>query len=160
MVKAKQAPFQTFIFMKKVEDRLYSNPQLSQAQALLKSCALPWEDLTPNLLANFKGYYENSHLVGIIGLEQFGSIGLLRSLAIHPQQRKQGIARVLINSLEKEAIERNIESLYLLTTTAETLFTHFGYKTIDRSIAPNEIKSTSEFSTLCPHNAILMFKQL
>jgi len=50
--------------------------------------------------------------------------------------------------------------LYLLTTTAESFFQNFGYRTVERSLVPDLIQETVEFSSLCPDDATVMKKDL
>jgi amino-acid N-acetyltransferase len=59
----------------------------------------------------------------------------------------------------EELVRRpEVESMYLLTTTAEEFLRRRGYRTVARSEAPAAIQSTTDFSKLCPSSAILMVK--
>jgi amino-acid N-acetyltransferase len=88
-------------------------------------------------------------LLGVAGLEVHGIYGLLRSLAIAPEAREQGLARDLCTNVEDRAAELGLQ-LFLLTETAERFFKHRGWEVIDRRHAPDEIRSSREFSDLCP----------
>ena len=66
----------------------------------------------------------------------------------------------LVARLESEAKSSGIEALYLLTETADKYFAKKGYTAISREIVPVEIKSSSEFSHVCPVSAIVMKKEL
>ena len=89
------------------------------------------------------------------GLEVHGTYGLLRSLAIAPEARGQGLVRGLCTNVEDRAAELGLQ-LFLLTETAERFFKHRGWEVIDRRHAPDEIRSSREFSDLCPTSALLM----
>ena len=43
-----------------------------------------------------------------------------------------------------------------LTTTAEGYFARHGFGAIDRATVPPAIRSSAEFSTLCPTTAVVM----
>jgi amino-acid N-acetyltransferase len=53
-----------------------------------------------------------------------------------------------------------VEVVYLLTTTAESFFAHRGYRRIERSQAPESIRSTREFSEICPASSAFMSKRM
>lgn len=63
-------------------------------------------------------------------------------------------------ALEDHADRSNLTDLYLLTDSAADFFKFYGYKEIDRSIAPSLIRATKQFSNLCPGSANLMRKSL
>jgi amino-acid N-acetyltransferase len=48
----------------------------------------------------------------------------------------------------------------LLTTTAEDFFRALGYARIARELAPEAIRTTREFSSLCPASSVVMVKRL
>ena len=122
--------------------------------ALLRSCALPTEDLPPTLDHFFVA--GDDDLDGVIGLEVFGSRGLVRSLAVAPGRRGQGLAHELWQHALARARALGVRELYLLTTTAEAIFAHWGFTPVARDDAPEEIRRTEEFRNLCPSSAAVM----
>ena len=60
--------------------------------------------------------------------------------------------------LEMYAKESGIECLYLITTSAKAFFDQLGYGVIERNAAPESVKQTAEFSSLCPSSAVVMKK--
>lgn len=127
--------------------------------ALLSSEKLPTNDL-PSTLKNFFVMIENEELIGVIGLEIYGSYGLLRSLAVRPDSRNQNIAGKLVEQIEKLAIAKGLKEILLLTETAPDYFSRKSYKIIARAEMPAEIQQSSEFSHVCPQSAIAMKKDL
>ena len=97
-------------------------------------------------------------LVGVGGLEVHGRFALLRSLAVKAESRRQGIASMICDRLEEDAVRRRISRVYLLTETAESFFARRGYSVATRAEAPAEIAATEEFTTLCPDSAVLMVR--
>ena len=66
----------------------------------------------------------------------------------------------LVAHAERHARDQGVQSLYLLTTTAEKFFLRRGYARIPREEAPAAIKGTKEFSGICPASSAFMVKQL
>ena len=108
----------------------------------------------------FKAIKDQDKIVGAIGIEIYGKYGLLRSLVVEPEYRNQGIANHLVEKLIKHAQNSNIETLFLLTTTADKYFEKKEFQRIHRDEVPNEIKQSSEFKSICPVSAIVLKKQL
>lgn len=129
--------------------------QLGYVADLLERCDLP----TADLREEEETFYVASlgvQVVGVGGLEAYGADGLLRSVAVEPAVRGQGLGGSICDALEAEADSRGVETLYLLTTTAADFFAARGYERIDRETVPEPIASTSEFVELCPDSATCM----
>lgn len=97
---------------------------------------------------------------GAIGLQTFGRTGLLRSLVVHTDRRGAGTGRQLVAALEKKAKAAGITDLWLLTIDAEVFFWKMDYRIAERDEAPEPIRGTQEFTSLCPGSAHLMHKKL
>ena len=130
-----------------------------QVTALLKAEKLPVADL-PEGLDNFLVVIELNAVVGVAGIEVYGSYGLLRSLAVAPAHRNEGIAGKLISSIEAMAKQKELDALYLLTETAAEYFKSKGFTQITRAQVPAEVQTSSEFSHVCPVSAIVLTKNL
>lgn len=131
---------------------------LTEAKELLQKNNLPVTDL--NEQTTIFGTYEESTLVGIAGVELYGSNALLRSVCVDEKYRSNGMAELLTEYIEQYAKANGAETLYLLTTTAENYFKRKGFEKIDRGTVPAAIKSSSEFSSVCPSSAAVMQKSL
>ena len=137
-----------------------AGPSLSAAVALLRSAELPIEDLTDAHLQHFFMASSPDSVVGLVGLELHGRDALLRSLVVDPNARTKGIGCQLVEHAERYARARGVGSIYLLTTTAEKFFAQRGYARVERSTAPDSIRTTREFSSICPTSSAFMFKHL
>ena len=102
----------------------------------------------------------DSGVCGAIGLESFPPAGLLRSLVVDPDGRGAGVGRKLVSALERHARELGIDELWLLTIDADGYFETLGYVRRSRDDAPDTVRGTKEFSSLCPGDAVLMSKRL
>ncbi len=127
--------------------------------ALLVSQKLPVADL-PEALENFLVAKNGYRLVGVVGIEIYGEFGLLRSLAVDPEFRGQGIADQLVRNIERHSDSKGLKEIYLLTETAPDYFDRKGYRLITRNDVPDEVKQSSEFNHVCPQSAIVMKKSL
>jgi|SRR4051812_46337573 amino-acid N-acetyltransferase len=129
---------------------------LPAIQALLGRCGLPTEDLQRERLDNFVACRSGDQLVGVVGIDTVGDIGLLRSLAVAPEFRGRRIAHALWMRAHDDAVGGAVRRLYLLTTTAERLFARWGFCRVARDLVPAPLQATEEFTSLCPTSAIAM----
>ena len=133
---------------------------LPAIRALLAATGLPTADLAAAPLADFWGCREGTALIGVIGLETYGAVALLRSLAVAPDRQGRGLGSTLLAHAEGAARQRGVETLYLLTTTAEAFFARRGYVRIPREATPPVVQQTAEFAALCPASAVCLRKAL
>lgn len=138
--------------------RRATSEDLPQAKTLLSAAGLPIDDLTATHLA-FVGI-AGGDVVGVIGIENYGNVGLLRSLVVAEDARAGGLGRELVAALEASAREQGIDEIWLLTIDADPFFSQLGYQIRGRSSAPPAIRETAEFTQLCPGDAFLMCKEL
>ena len=139
---------------------IQQRPARSVAISLLEREKLPASDLTDEHLEQYFFAGPASVPTAIVGLELYGSVALLRSLVVSADVRSAGIGTALVAHAEEHARSQGVQSLYLLTTTAEAFFARRGYTRIERGTAPAAIQSTREFANLCPASSAFMFKQL
>ena len=127
--------------------------------ALLEECNLPKEGLAPHISTTLVAR-EGIEIVGCSGLELYQEFALLRSVAVKPGFRKQGLALRLTRAALDLAKEHHVTNVYLLTETASTFFSKLGFLQIPRSDVPENVKRSVEFTTLCPDTATVMMKSL
>ena len=139
---------------------IIAHPSESAAKRLLVESGLPTADITATHLRHFFFCGPGPDLEGLVGLELYGEAALLRSLAVAPNRRGSGLGSRLVEHAERYARDRGVRSLYLLTTTAEAFFLRLGYVRIARDEAPADIKTTTEFSGICPTSSAFMVKNL
>jgi amino-acid N-acetyltransferase len=127
---------------------------------LLAACSLPNTDLSAAKLEHFFGCGPETNPRGVVGVELYGDVALLRSLAVDEKVRGRGCGRRLVEEAEHYARRNGVKRLYLLTMTAEKFFQALGYAAVARDALPQAIRGTSEFSTLCSASAAVMAKDL
>jgi amino-acid N-acetyltransferase len=127
---------------------------------LLSSAESPIEDLQPGMLEHFLIAESAGAIVGLIGLQIYETIGLLRSLVVTASARRSGLGGKLIGALESAALAAGITELWLLTIDAEKFFERQGFEVVPREVVPDSIRRSEEFAELCPDSAYLMMKEL
>ena len=133
----------------------------AEVEALLSAAGLPSSDIpghpSLDLLSVKDG---DNRLTGVIGLERYGEIGMLRSLAVAESLRGSGLGRQLVHDAEAWATGQGVKTIYLLTPTASEFFSRLGYQSMARCEAPAVIAATAQFTGLCKPSAELMHKEL
>jgi len=128
--------------------------------SLLTECQLPTGDLSADGIGGFVVAESGNALVGVCGLELFGTAGLPRSLAVAQEWRGRGIGERLIAEIEQRARDTGARALYLLTTTAQAYLQRQGYADVPRDVVPEAIAAHPQFRGLCPASAKCMRKRL
>ena len=133
--------------------------QLVEIEKLLIENNLPVDDIqNPAIL--FFTVSEDEELVGVIGLEKYESIALLRSLAVAEKSKGKGIGKRLVDHFLNWCLESGVSEIYLLTTTADQYFLKNGFLIVSREDVPEVIKGTSQFKGICPSSAVVLAKKL
>lgn len=138
-----------------------SNPDdLPAVLALLSESSLPSAGVEEHFDSFLVARDEEGRLMGCVGLERYGNVGLLRSLAVGNARRGAGVGKHLVEELFVMARSRGVETLYLLTTTAERYFPRFGFEVIPRAEADPKLARSEELRGACPSTAVLMRRRL
>ena len=143
-----------------MQPELAQRPTLAGATALLASARLPTEDLSDAHCEHFFYTGTREAPTGLVGLEMFDGVALLRSLVVSESARGSGAGSALLHHAEDYARKRGVHTIYLLTTTAEAFFERRGFTRADRASAPAAIRATREFSGICPASSAFMSRTL
>ena len=138
--------------------RMLAPWEYGQAADILSAAGLIADDLSGATVSMF-GLYEGQKTVAVGGFERYGREALLRSMVVLPGLRNRGLGAVLLEKLESLLSAGGIDTLWLLTMTAEAFFQKHGYRRVERSRAPAAIRRTTQFHSLCPASAALMLKK-
>jgi len=71
---------------------------------ILEECGLPFSDIIPSHLELFFTLGDGSGLFGVVGLEFYGDMALLRSLAVLPEHRGAGFGTQLVGHAERNGL--------------------------------------------------------
>lgn len=133
--------------------------ELARINQLLGQADLPLVDsheFTDNF---FVAHNQDEEVLGAIGLEIYGSFGLLRSMVVNPGFRNKGIAAGLVDKILETSAKLGLHEVYLLTNTAEKYFERKGFEYVSREGCPYEIRQSREFSSICPVSSFLMSRK-
>ena len=138
-----------------VQLRLAAASDLPGILQLLRARGLP-SDGAAEHLDDFIVAADGRDVLGAIGLERYGSIGLLRSLAVEERTAGRGVGTSLVRELLARASRIGIHEVYLLTTTAEDYFPRIGFSVVARSELPAALDASAELRGACPASAVAM----
>ena len=124
--------------------------------ALLRKLNLPTSDINDDIQLYL--LQDGEKTIGTAGLKIFEDCALLRSVSVATEQQGKGYGKIINEQIEMYAKESGIKCLYLITTSAKAFFDQLGYGIIERNVAPEPVKQTTEFSSLCPSSAVVMKK--
>ena len=90
-------------------------------------------------IRDFTVIYSGSRLLGCGALHFYTpTSGEIRSLAVAPEAKKQGIGALLIEALENEAINNDLDAIFAFTYVAE-FFRKVGFHEVDRGLLPLKV---------------------
>ena len=127
--------------------------------ALLQKSGLPQDGLSDHVATTLVAR-EDHAIVGSAALELYGTVALLRSLAVADQLRGQGLGQQLTKEVLKLSEQHGVTLVYLLTETASGFFPRFGFRPIPRSEVAPAIHVSTEWTTACPDTAQAMVADL
>jgi amino-acid N-acetyltransferase len=114
--------------------------------ALLSAVELPHEGVLEYLGGFLVARDAEGRLVGTIGLERHGQVGLLRSAAVAPDTQHAGVGSCLTSSLLERAATDGIEKVVLLTSTARNFFARrFGFSEAAREDFDEPLAASPEW---------------
>lgn len=128
-------------------------------EALLRAADLPLDGAREHL-SHFVVGEADGLVQSVAGLERYGQVALLRSVAVAHGLRGQGIGEQLLGAIRDRAREEGVAALYLLTTTAAAFFGKRGFQAVDRQTAPAVLHASREFQGACPASATFMVAAL
>lgn len=129
---------------------------LAAIEALLLAAKLPPDGLTDQFPTAYAVAELDGAIVGAAGLERYGNSGLLRSVVVVERCRGQGVGEALVKERLNCAQAEGIDRVYALTTTAASYFPRIGFAPADRASAPEAVKRSPQFASVCPSTAAFL----
>jgi len=130
---------------------------LERVLALLERVGLPREGVAEHI-SQFLVARDGAQLAGCVGMERYGPVALLRSLAVVPERQRGGLGRQLTARLLEDARSTGVREVVLLTTTASDFFArHFGFAPAARAQFDEAFAASPEWhlprcsSAVCLH---------
>ena len=104
---------------------------------------------------------EGGQIIGTAGLELYADGALLRSVGVEPSHQGKQLGQQLTDAALHLATTHGVNTVYLLTMSAERYFPKFGFERISRDQVPPSVRQSVEFqSSVCSTSAIAMRKQI
>jgi amino-acid N-acetyltransferase len=127
----------------------------ADVSALLRRSALPLDGLDSHLDSTIVAR-DRDGIIGCAALELYGADAVLRSVAVAPERRGDGVGIALTAAAIALARRHRIKSVYLLTETAAGFFPRFGFDATSREAVPASVRQSVEFASACPESAAVM----
>ncbi|MGP0073946.1 MAG: N-acetyltransferase [Bryobacteraceae bacterium] len=90
-------------------------------------------------IRDFTVIYSGPQLLGCGALHFYTpTSGEIRSLAVAPEARKQGVGVFLTTTLEKEAINNDLQAIFAFTYVPD-FFRKLGFRQVDRGLLPLKV---------------------
>ena len=87
-------------------------------------------------IRDFSVAYENGRLIGCGALHFYTPTSAeVRSLAVDPELKARGIGRLIIEDLEREAVEQGLHAIFAFTYVPE-FFRKLGFQEVERGELP------------------------
>ncbi len=101
---------------------------------------------------------EDGDICGVVGFETYGSVALIRSLVVAPDQRGKTTGTRLLKKIEQKARKEGAERLYLLTTSPG-YFEDRDYNQAEQAAVPESVANSTLYDR-CPPEAVVMTKRV
>ena len=103
----------------------------------------------PAHIEEFLVLEEEGRIIASAGLERYGLQALLRSVAVAPAYRNRGFARLLVSRILDHAAGRQVQDVYLFTTTAPGYFRRLGFVSVPREDVAEPVRASEEYGECC-----------
>ena len=120
---------------------------------LLESLQLPTAGVTDHLGDFFIAKERDGRLTGAIGLERYGTLGLLRSAAVAPGLQNSGVGSKLARLLIAFARAEGLTELVLFTPSARAFFARFGFVPANREDYRAQLMASSQWGDCSCRNS-------
>ncbi|MGR3909040.1 arsenic resistance N-acetyltransferase ArsN2 [Burkholderia sp. SR8] len=128
---------------------------LPSIDRLLRASGLPTAGVVEHV-KNFVVLADSAQLLGCGGIEYHGDFALIRSIAVASHAQRRGLGGAIVARLIAECRAHPVQSIGLLTATAERYFAAIGFVSVARTDVPAPLLASSQFQGVCPDAAIAM----
>jgi amino-acid N-acetyltransferase len=135
--------------------RSASDSDIPVVAALLARCGLPNADV-PEIIERFHVALHDGQIIGCAAVESHGLDILIRSVAVEPAYREQGVATDLVAALLIRAQGGEARAAYLLSTSAPAYFARWGFSLFPLEQVPAEVSASPAFQRAKSDSALCM----
>ncbi|MFH1177546.1 MAG: GNAT family N-acetyltransferase, partial [Acidobacteriota bacterium] len=126
---------------------------------LIEEAGLPASNIDAANVS-FVAARDGARLAGCGGVELYGDTALLRSLAVCPEYRAQGLGRRLGAAMLDEARRAGARQAVILTHNLQQAATALGFVAVARETLPEALRRSWELTADCCGTAICMALEL
>jgi len=134
-------------------------PDLPQIVEMLHGAGLIVAGVEDHLGA-FLVAADGERVIGSAGLEVYGDVALLRSVAVDEGFRGQGLGRRLVTAALANARHLGVREVALLTTSAAPFFRRLGFREGERQALDPRLAASQELGDECCATAVVMMLRL
>lgn len=135
-----------------------SAEDLGGVLSLLESLRLPTAGVADHFDDFFVATEKDGRVAGAIGLERYGTLGLLRSAAVAPGLQKSGVGSKLTRLLIGFARAEGLTELVLFTPTARDFFARFGFVPANRENYYLQLRASAQWGDCSCHNSAVFMR--
>jgi N-acetylglutamate synthase-like GNAT family acetyltransferase len=130
---------------------------LEEILSLLDDVDLPHDGVAEHLDEFLVARDGTGRMVGCVGMERHGRLGLLRSVAVTPEFQRSGLGTQLTEAILQVASSQGLSEALLLTTTARDFFEKkFGFAVAVRENYDELLAQSPEWRLPRCSSAVLM----
>jgi N-acetylglutamate synthase-like GNAT family acetyltransferase len=134
---------------------------LEEILALLGASELPADGVVEHLSEFFVARDPGGRLAGCAGIEHYGALSLLRSVAVIAELQKSGLGSRLVTVAINEARNSGVKEVVLLTTTARDFFARrFAFEETTRGPYESLLGQSAEWRLPHCSSAVVMSLRL
>lgn len=137
-----------------------SEHDLTMVSQLLSQAKLVPIGLENDQLHLFCECTEDAQMIGVIGVELYGTACLLRSLAVREDKQHAGIARKLWKEAITFAFQSQCFDVYLITELLGDTMLRYGFTAITRQDVPKDMLQSPFFHGICSCSSQVMYKNI
>jgi len=141
--------------MERITIQQANSDHLVEIKEILTSHNLPNDDIDGHI-ENFLVASKNGSVIGMVGVEIYDQMALLRSFGVKNEYQGTGVGTMLFDEMLKRIKNKSVKKVFLLTTTAEGYFYKKGFVRFQRNNVPEKIQDSHEFKIACPSSAVCM----
>lgn len=126
---------------------------------VLERCGLP-VDGVPRLLEHFHVAILGAQIIGCAAGERCGDTVVIRSVAVLPEHRDQGVATHVVRAALMRARANGARRAVLLASSCPSYFARYGFTLVPAAKLPPEVMASSEFHRAADTPPLCMWCEL
>jgi amino-acid N-acetyltransferase len=131
-----------------------------ELEALLRAARLPLDGLDDAFPHGFVLARIGGDLVGAAGIERWAEHGLLRSVVVAPDRRRQRVGDAIVADRLAWARAQGLASVSLLTLDADGYFERLGFQRVGRDELPGALQQSTQLQIPRCSTAVAMIRRL